>query len=331
MMILSKRIFVYKLVLYFFTILFALTLNFSLPRMAPGDPLDYLFGPQVLPSLSEEERSKVLHEFGLDGSIYEQYWKYLAGIAQGDLGVSIQYSEEVSTILLERLPWTLLLVGSSLVITTFFGSLFGIISAWKRGRTSFGLLINMLALDSMPGFWIGMILISIFVVYFGWFPSFGITSLSFGTDYDIFNIETIKRLVLPVATLTLATIGGVYMLARSTMITTLGEHYLFMAEAKGVSERRLIFYHALRNVILPIYSQFAISLGAIASGAVFVETIFSFPGLGLLIYESILTRDYPLMQGAFLLVTIFVIVANIIADLVYPLLDPRVRRFKNER
>jgi peptide/nickel transport system permease protein len=329
-MVLIRRITAYKIALYFFTILFALTLNFSLPRIAPGDPLDYLFGPQVT-SLSEEERSEVLHEFGLDGSIYEQYWRYLVGILYGDLGTSIQYSEDVTVVLLEKLPWTLLLVGSSLAITTVIGTLIGILSAWKRGRTSFGVLISMLALDSIPGFWVGMILISIFAVYFGWFPTFGVTALSFENDSDVLNIETLKRLVLPITTLTLASIGGVYLLARSTMITTLGENYLFMAEAKGVSEWGLIFHHALRNVILPIYSQFAISFGAIVSGAVVVETIFSYPGLGSLIYESVLIRDYPLMQGAFLLVAVFAIVANIIADLTYPLLDPRVRRSNNER
>lgn len=329
-MVLNKRIIAYKVTIYFFTILFALTLNFSLPRIAPGDPLDYLFGPQVINSLSDEEREKVLQEFGLNGSIYEQYLRYIVGIVHGDLGISVQYSEDVSTVLLERLPWTIVLVGSSLAITTLLGTLLGIISAWKRDRTSFGVLTSMLALDSMPGFWIGMLLISIFAVYFGWFPSFGVTSLSFGNDSYLFNIEILKRLVLPIATLTLATIGGTYLLARSAMLTTIGESYLFMAEAKGVGEWKLIFYHALRNVILPIYSQFTISLGTIISGSVVVETIFSYPGIGLLIYESVLARDYPLMQGAFLLVTVSVIAANIIADLTYPLLDPRVRRSRNE-
>lgn len=327
-MVLTKRI-AYKITVYFFTILFALTLNFSLPRIAPGDPLDYLFGPQVT-SLTDEERTRILHEFGLDGSIYEQYWRYLVGIVHGDLGTSIQFGTEVHAILVEKLPWTLILVGSSLAISTIFGTLLGIISAWKRSSNiSFGVLTGMLALDSMPGFWIGMILISIFALYFGWFPSFGATSLSFSDDYFTLNLEIVKRLVLPIATLTLATIGGTYLLARAAMITTLGESYLFMAEAKGASEWRLIFHHALRNVILPIYSRFTISLGTIVSGSVVVETIFSYPGIGLLIYESVLTRDYPLMQGSFLIITISVISVNVIADLTYPLLDPRVRRNRN--
>lgn len=306
---------------YLTVIVVALSINFALPRLAPGDPLDYIFG-QTITSLTPEQRQEVLQEFSLDGPLHEQYLQYLSGIIRGDLGTSVQFGRPVMDVLMSKLPWTLLLAGLATIISTFSGTVLGVLAAWKRGsKASTGLLSTMILLECMPGFWIGIILLSVFSLYLGWFPSFGAVSLSGGTALD-----TLGRLILPLSTIVLATVGGVFLLARASMLTTFGQGFLLMAEAKGLSEWKVVFKHALRNAILPIYTHFALSVGTIVGGAVVVETVFAYPGVGRLIFDSLLNRDYPLLQGAFLITTIGIIIANLVADLTYQFLDPRVRR-----
>jgi peptide/nickel transport system permease protein len=230
-------------------------------------------------------------------------------------------------VLLDRLPWTLLLIVPALILKAAIGTVLGAAAAWRRGSgRDLGLLSTMLALDSMPAFWTGMLLISVFAVQLGWLPSFGAMPLGATGDGLTLALEVGRRLILPVTTITLATVGAVFLLARASMLTTLGEDYVMMAQAKGLSERQVVLRHALRNALLPIYTSLTLSLGVLASGAVVVETVFSYPGLGRVVYEGVLARDYPLLQGAFLLVTVGVVGANLLADLTYPLLDPRVRR-----
>ena len=303
----------------------ALTLNFALPRLAPGDPAYYLLG-QAVSDLTPEERLQVLSEFGLDRPVLEQYWRYLAGVARGDLGVSLRFGKSVSSVLVERVPWTVLLVGIATALSVLLGVGAGTVAAWKRGRKQdVGILSVVMILDSMPPFWVAMLLIAVFAVALGLLPSFGAVPL--GTTGGLaFGTGVAKRLVLPVTTLSLAHVGSVFLITRSSMLTALGEDYVVMAEAKGVSERGVVFRHALRNALLPVYTNVTLSLGALLGGAVVVETVFSYPGLGQLIFESVLARDYNLVQGAFLLVVVGVVAANLLADLTYPLIDPRVRR-----
>ena len=308
---LVPRVGQYALVLWI-----ALTLNFALPRLAPGDPLRYVVGDEAN-VLSSAQRSRLLAEFGLDRPVLEQYGSYVADLFRGDLGVSVRFGRPVGEVLADRLPWTVLLVLPAVVLSSLAGTALGALAAWRRGHApDVGLLVGMLVLDSLPGFWVGMLLIAVFAVQLGWLPAFG--------------AEVGRRLVLPVATITLATLGGTCLLARAAMLTTLGEDYVRMAEAKGLREREVLLRHALRNALLPVYTNVALRLGALASGAVVVETVFSYPGLGRLIYESVLARDYPLLQGAFLLISVGVIAANLAADLTYPLLDPRARRLGAE-
>lgn len=317
-----------KAVTYFIVVLAALSINFALPRLAPGDPLDYVFGEGIT-SLTPEQREKALQEFGLDGPLHEQYLQYLFGILRGDLGTSVQFGLPVTDVLISKLPWTLLLAGLATIISTIAGTVIGVLVAWKRGnKASTGVLGTMILLESMPGFWIGMILLSVFSLYLGWFPAFGATSLSgsIGSSFDI-----LERLVLPLSTIVLATVGGAFLLARASMLTTFGQGFLLMAEAKGLSEWKIVFKHALRNAMLPIYTHFALSVGTIVGGAVVVETVFAYPGVGRLIFDSVVNRDYPLLQGAFLLTTMGVIIANLIADLTYQFLDPRVRKEASSR
>jgi peptide/nickel transport system permease protein len=315
-----------RLAQYALVLWIALTLNFALPRLAPGDPLDYIFGQEVL-SLSPAQRQQVLRELRLDRPVWEQYIGYFTGVLRGDLGRSVRYRAPVTDVLADRLPWTLALVIPALVLKAVIGTALGALAAWKRGSgRDLGLLTGMLALDSMPAFWTGMILISVFAVQLGWLPSFGAMPLGSSADGLTLAIEIGRRLILPVTTITLATVGAIFLLARASMLTTLGEDYVLMAQAKGVPEGSVMLRHALRNALLPVYTSLTLSLGVLASGAVVVETVFSYPGLGRVVYEGVLARDYPLLQGAFLLVTVGVVGANLLADLTYPLLDPRVRR-----
>jgi peptide/nickel transport system permease protein len=302
----------------------AATINFALPYLAPGDPVDYLYaGP--IQGLTEEQLSQIRTGYGLDRPILEQYIGFWTGLTRGDLGISVAHNRPVVDLLLERLPWTLALIGLGVLGATMLGVALGSAAAWWRGRRrDIGLVAGVLAVDSMPSFWIGMVLIAVFAVQLGWFPSFGATEITASGAAAIG--EMLRRLVLPVVTITLAIFGSIFLLTRAAMISVLDEPFVRLARAKGVAERRIALRHALRNALLPVFTNVTVMVGTLLSSLVVVETVFAYPGLGRLIYEAVTARDYPLLQGAFLLITIGVIVLNLLADLTYPLLDPRVRR-----
>lgn len=316
-----------KFLQYVLVLVIALTINFGLPRLAPGDPLIYFMGQEVN-TLTPEQRLRMNRELGLDASVLEQYGNFMAGAVTMKLGSSTKFGKPVTTVLRERLPWTFLLVVPALILSPIIGIIFGAYAAWNRGRRrDLLLLTSMLAVNAMPGFWIGMILIAIFAVNLGWLPSYGAVPLTSANDFQ-YVVEVIRRMILPVATITIASVGTNFLLTRSSMLETLGQDYILMAEAKGVSKRGVIYRHALRNALLPVYTHITMSLGILVSGAVVVETVFSYPGIGRLLYESVVARDFPMMQGVFLLITVGVIAANMLADLTYPLVDPRARTRK---
>lgn len=310
---------------YALVLLVALSLNFLLPRLAPGDATDYLLPPELVGSLTPAQRDQVLAQYGLDQPLPAQFVDYLAGIAQGDLLTSVRFGRPVRDLLVERVGWTVLLVGSSLVASTLLGAWLGFRSAWRRGTAAdTGTLSGVMLADSLPPFFVGMLLLLVFSVELGWFPSFGALPSIDATGLALVA-EVAQRLVLPLVTLTLANIGPMYLVARSALVSELQEDYVTMAEAKGL-EAHQIRRHAQRNALLPISTVTVIGLGTLVGGATVVETVFSYPGLGRLIFESVLARDYPVLQGAFLLLIVGVILANMVNDLLYPLLDPRVRR-----
>lgn len=304
----------------------ASTINFALPHLAGGDPLDYLFAGEAANTLSDQSRSRLAAEYGIDGSLLEQYGRYWNQLADGDLGTSLRYARPVTEVLGDRLGWTLALVGIGGALSAAIGVGLGVAASRRRGRRGdVGLVSGVLAVDAMPGFWIAMVLIAVFSVELGWLPSFGAVPLA--ADGGLaWLVEVGRRLVLPVATLVLATVGGTFLVARASMLATLGAPYIVMAEAKGVPPRRVAYHHALRNAMLPVTTHVMVEFGLLLSGAVVVESVFNYPGLGRLIYEAVIERDYPLLRGAFLLLTLGVVVANLAADLLYPRLDPRIRR-----
>lgn len=314
-----------KLASYALVLLLAITLNFLLPRLMPGTPLRFLVGEDVA-LLSADSVRELLAQHGLDRPLWEQYLRYLRDLARGDLGYSYRENKPVLSVLVERLPWTLLLTGTALVLSTVLGVLVGALAAWRHGSAfDVGALSLFVLLDSMPSFWLGMILIALFAVKLGWFPIFGAQTPWVNLTGWEYLLDILKHLALPALTLTLTTISGTFLVMRSAMIGVLGEDYIRTARSKGASELRVLYRHALRNGLLPVTTVFMINLGFVVSGATVIETVFSYPGLGRLLYEAVLQRDYPLMQGAFLLITVSVLVTNFLADLLYSRIDPRVR------
>ncbi len=301
----------------------AIVVNFTLPRLAPGSATDYLLPPEQAVSLSPAERLVVIRQFGLDQSLPKQFIRYVVRLAHGDLLLSVRYARPVRSLLAERLPWTFLLVGTSLMVALFVGSFLGFGSAWKRGspRDLVSMVVVVLV-DSMPVFFVGMMLLFVFSVKLGWLPLFG--GVQFGGHASGFAAVggVVQRLVLPACTLVLAQIGSVYLAARSAMVGELREDYVSFAVAKGLTPR-VVRAHARRNSLLPVVTIGLVSLGTLVGGATVVETVFSYPGVGRLVYDSVLARDYPVIQGAFFVLALTVILSNLAADLITPMVDRR--------
>ncbi|MBC2697370.1 MAG: ABC transporter permease [ANME-2 cluster archaeon] len=294
----------------------------------PGDALSYLTDPGAdMPVRMTEEKGEILLAYyGLDKPLSEQYINYMVGIIRGDLGLSIYYNDPVLEVILSRLKWTLLLVGTSTAIYITLGILLGATSAWARGRKKdMALLISILSISSFPSFFIGILMVIFFVVKLGIFPLSG-AQTAFATYSnpleEIFDI--LHHLVLPAATLVISHIGGTYFLMRNSMLGVLGEDYIMTARAKGLSERYILHKHAIKNALLPIVTMTAMTVGFMVTGTIFVEMVFAYPGIGNLLYNAVSYNDYPLLQGIFLFITITIVGANFIADMIYIQLDPRV-------
>ncbi|MCK4471984.1 MAG: ABC transporter permease [Anaerolineae bacterium] len=316
---------------YLITILVLLSLNFFLPRMMPGDPLSYLLGDPSADApmlLTEEMRANLLAYYGLDKPLAAQYWDYLSGLVRGDLGWSIYYNAPVGSVILGRLKWTLFLGGTAAVIYIALGIALGAVSAWRRGsKTDIGLLVSIFSLGSWPPFFLGMLLIIFFSVELGLFPIGGAQSAETARLGGLEQAgDVLHHWSLPCLTLVLTHLPGIYLLTRNSMLSVLGEDYVRTARSKGIVESLVLLRHALPNALLPIVTTVAMRFGFMIMGTMFVEVVFAYPGMGALIYEASAARDYPLLQGVFLVAMAFVLVLNLMADVLYGWLDPRVRR-----
>ncbi|KQL49821.1 peptide ABC transporter permease [Brevibacillus choshinensis] len=315
-----------KVTQYVFVIFIMLTLNFLLPRLMPGSPLAFLAGEDV-GLMSASEKEAILESHGLNKSLWEQYALYLKNIVTGDFGYSYQQKMPIIEIVLDRLSWTLLLTGLNLIISTVLGVLFGTISAWKRGSNrDISLLTGFMFLSAMPSFWLGMILVSIFASQLGLFPIYGAETAWSNLKGLDRVLDVGHHLVLPLTTLVLISVTNVFMTMRYSMLNVLGEDYIMMARAKGVKEKMIKYRHAMRNALLPVATVFMLSLGFMFGGATVIETVFAYPGIGRLMFEAVLSRDYPVIQASFLIITLSVVIANFLADVLYPILDPKVGR-----
>jgi peptide/nickel transport system permease protein len=290
----------------------------------PGNPVRVLIRN---PRISSEALAKVTERFGLNESLPTQFWIYLKDLFSLDLGSSFNYRQPVIDVIMERVPATVLLVGSATVLSIIIGVALGVLLAWKRGtRIDVGGLSISLILYSMPSFWVAIIMVMIFAVYWRVFPlgGMGLPGATYATLWAELATK-LRYLFLPTITFALILVGEYALIMRSSLLEVMREDYMLTARAKGVSNRNLLRKHALPNAMLPMVTLIAINLGFIIGGAIQIETVFSWPGLGRLMYSALTNRDYPVLQGLFLIITVCVVFANFCADLVYRYLDPRVK------
>jgi peptide/nickel transport system permease protein len=307
----------------------SVTLNFLIPRLSPGDPVQALMA-RMHGRISPQAQHALEIAFGISHApLWSQYLQYLNNLLHGNLGVSITYLPmPVTAVIAQELPWTLTLVGLSLLISFVVGTLLGVVIAWRRGLGLDTALPPILTFFSaIPYFWLALILLYLFGYRLNWLP------LNGGYDSDAllpgwsadFLWSAVQHAILPALTIVISSLAGWLLGMRNTMISTLAEDYVLMAEAKGLSERRIMFMYAARNAILPNITSFALSLGFVVSGSLLTEIVFSYPGLGYALLQAVDNLDYALLQGLFLIISLAVLGANFLADLVYGLLDPRVR------
>jgi len=313
---------------YLFTVCIVVTLNFALPRVMPGDPFIYLSTDQggEIASFSQSQQEYYRQQYGLDRPVIEQYVHYLGALVRGNLGYSIYYNEQVATILLHRLPWTLLLVVAAIALSTLAGCLLGSLSAMLRGpRLDRWLYPLMIAVSEIPAFLLGLVLLFTLAAGLQLFPLSGAMT-HFAAYTSIWQRigDISHHAILPILTLTIVRTGSMYLLARNSMVTVLTRDYVRTAKAKGLPPLRVLARHTLRNAMLPIVTRIFLSLGGLIGGTILVENVFAYPGLGHLMRESVMVHDYPMIQGIFLLVTISVLSANFFADRFYRCLDPRI-------
>jgi len=314
---------------YALTLLLIVTMNFFLPRMMPGDPFLHLSAEdgEVIHTYSEMQRRYAVEYYGLDRPLVEQYWHYLSNLVQGDLGTSYYYKEPVRTLIMRRLPWTLLIVSLATLLSVILGTTLGTISAWWRGGwRDRALYLTMVTVGEIPAFLIGLALLVWAAAAAGLFPLAGaVTCFSRHETLGARLVDILHHAALPVLTLALARTGGIYLLVRNSLGTVLTRDYMRTARAKGLAQRRIRYRHALRNALLPLVTRIALQLGAMVGGAVLVENVFAYPGLGRLLRDAVHVRDYPLLQGVFLVLALGVLLANLGADVLYRRLDPRLR------
>jgi len=291
-----------------FVIFGVVSIVFLLIHMIPGDPVEIMLGE----SASTTDREALRVALGLNQPLWVQFQQYLAGLLQLDMGNSIHFRRPVSDLLLERLPATGLLAAMTLLITLVLALPLGIIAAVRRDTVwdSGAMTFSMLGV-SIPNFWLGPILILVFSLWLGWFPVSGRNG--FGS------------VVLPALTLSTGLIAVLSRMVRSSMLEVLGEDYMRTAKAKGLPPQRVILHHGLRNALLPVITLLGLQLGALLAGAVITETVFSWPGVGLLTIESIQSRDYPVVQACVLLISVTYVLVNLLTDLAYAWVDPRIR------
>ncbi|MDX6407684.1 MAG: peptide/nickel transport system permease protein [Gaiellaceae bacterium] len=302
------------------TVFAAITMNFALFRLAPGDAVSNL---SRVPHATAETRLAIKRQFGLDQSKGRQYALYLEQLVHGNLGVSFANSQPVSSNLRAAIANSIPMVLLGTVFAIVVGTLTGVMAAWRRGTPLETVSVTTaLGFYSMPTHWLGLMLVILFA---GVLPTGGMTNEflidpSWWTHFK----DVLTHMALPSLTLGLVLYGEYTLIVRSAMLETLGEDYILTARAKGLRPWTIVRRHALRNALLPIATLVALSLGYIVAGAILIETVFSWPGIGRAVYDAVLARDYPMLQGAFLILTVSVVFFNLVADLLYFKLDPRI-------
>jgi peptide/nickel transport system permease protein len=318
-----------RLGFFVLTLWAAVTLNFFLPRLMPGNPALAMMA-KFHGRLTGQALNALDVIFGVNThqSLLEQYVHYLGQVVTGNFGTSLFfYPQPVSQVVLKAIPWTLGLVGVTTILAFALGTGLGIVTAWRRGSRLDGLLPPVFVITSaIPYFWVGMMFILIFGIRLKWLPyTFGYDPTATPGFNGAFIGNVLEHAILPALALLITTIGTWILTMRNTMVTTLAEDYVRMARAKGLPGRRIMYDYAARNAILPNLTGFAMSLGFVVGGAILIEYVFDYPGVGYMLLQAVENEDYPLMQALFLLITVAVLVAILLSDIATALLDPRTR------
>jgi peptide/nickel transport system permease protein len=312
---------------FLLTFFLAISINFFLPRLVPGNPLQLIAG-NAAPQLGKERIEALRAQYGLDKPLSEQYVIYLKQLARGDLGMSYRYSggRTVVEVLSENFRWTLLLISVSLILALLIGSALGIWSATRRGEpVDLGLLGGIYVLRSIPPFWLAMLLIPVFAIQLKVLPVGDSYSIPRPEGWE--NIKDITRhALMPVIVMTLAYLPTAFVIMRAAMFGIMESDYIRTARAKGVPNRSVLFKHGLRNALLPVITSFMVDLGQLLGGVTVIEAVFNYRGIGNMMFEAVKSRDYPLLQGGFLLFTVTILILNVFTEMMYPWLDPRLRR-----
>ncbi|HWF79350.1 MAG TPA: ABC transporter permease [Streptosporangiaceae bacterium] len=318
-----------RIVLYALTALVAITVNFFIPRLMPGNPVEVAIGHMQARVTPGTIRALDL-QYGINTKLglVGQYVNYLDQLIHGNLGISFSsYPATVVSVIRSALPWTVGLVGIATIISFALGTLLGIAAAWRRGSWLDNLLPAMTFFQAAPYFFVAILIVALFATKLGWFPQnsgYDTTTLNPGLNWA-FMSSVLDHAVLPALTIVVGSIAGWIIGMRNMMLTTMDEDYVLIAQAKGLASRRVISY-AARNAILPSVSGFSLAIGFVVSGSLLTEIVFSYPGIGYILLQAIGNEDYPLLQGIFLIITFAVLGANLLADFVYSFLDPRTRQ-----
>ncbi|MHA7985313.1 ABC transporter permease [Rathayibacter sp. CAU 1779] len=325
------RYFARKIGFYVVALWAALTLNFVIPRLLPGNPVDILLAKLQQHGGIVTPATRKAYELLLGGNssdpLIVQYWNYLVHVAQGDLGISVSYyPAKVSDVIATSLPWTIALVGIATVIAAILGVALGAFVGWKPGTWLDSFVPATTLLAAVPYFWLALILVYLFATTMHLFPVQGGYDVSLDPAWTPeFIGSTIRYGFLPALTIVIASIGGWLLGMRNMMVSTLSEDYILTARAKGLTEGRIMRNYAARNAVLPSVAGFAISLGFVVAGSIVTEQVFSYPGIGSKLLSAVTNNDYALMQGIFLYITLAVLGANLVVDLLYGIIDPRTR------
>ena len=316
-----------KLVLYLVTAWVAITINFLIPHVMPGNPIQTMIGKiQSLVTPAQLRAIERAFGGGVNQGLLAQYWHYWGQLLQGNLGVSISLSAPVSTVLAQTLPWTIGLIGAATVISFAVGTLAGVALGWRRGTWLDGLLPASTFFQAVPYFFLGSALLLVFGSDLHWFPVLGAYQRGLTPGWNATFITSVLRYAeLPALTIVLSSVAGWMLGMRNMMVTTMDEDFVLVARAKGLPTRRVVGY-AARNAVLPSVANFAQAMSLVVSGALLVELVFNYPGVGNLLLTAVQDQDYPLLQGIFLVITFTVLAANLLADVVYVIIDPRVRQ-----
>jgi peptide/nickel transport system permease protein len=324
------RYFARKLGFYLIALWGALTLNFFLPRLVPGNPVEILISRMAQNGAPPANEAKSLSALlGLNGgNIFSQYWHYLVQIAHFNFGLSVtNFPVPVTTLIGQGLPWTLVLVGTSTVLAFLIGTTLGALAGWKRNKWLDALIPATTFLTAVPYFWLALLLLYLFGVVWQLLPLNGgyDSALTIGWSFAFVRSAVVHSL-LPAFTIVIAQLGGWLLSMRNLTVLTRSEDYVLAAEAKGLTSRRVLIGYAARNAVLPSFTGFAISLGFVVSGSIIMEIVFSYPGIGYLLLQAVQNSDYAMMQGIFLVISLTVLGANFLVDMLYGFVDPRTRQ-----